>query len=92
MPILAIFSARHLVDALAHEFDRAVGDLTVLVVEQAGDRLEGGALAGAVGPQQGHDAAFGDLDGNAFDHEDDLVVFDLDVVDLQDHVLGQTNL
>ena len=46
-----------LVDALALEHDRALGDLAALGVEQVGDRLQRRGLAGAVRAEQRHDAA-----------------------------------
>ena len=35
--------------------------------EQRGQHLDGGGLAGAVGPQKGEDFAFGDLEGDVID-------------------------
>src|SRR5439155_1391874 len=50
------------VDALPAELDGALGDLAPLGVQQIGDRLERGRLAGAVGPEEGDDAPRGDLE------------------------------
>jgi predicted dinucleotide-binding enzyme len=55
--LLHQFVRRQLVDALAAEGDRALGHLAALALEQGGDRLQRGALAGAVGAEQGDDPA-----------------------------------
>ena len=48
---------RQPVEPLAVEFDRTLGDLAAFRVQQPGDRLQRGGLAGAVGAEQR-----GDLD------------------------------
>ena len=75
---------RELVDALALEHDRALGDLAALGVQQVGDRLQRRGLAGAVGAEQRHDAALRHVERHALQHEDDVIVDDLDVVDRED--------
>ena len=67
------------VDALAVEDDLAAGDFAVLGLEQSGDRLQRRRLAGAVGAEQGHDRALRHLEAQAAQHQDDVVVDDLDV-------------
>jgi len=58
------------------------GDLARRGPDQAGNGLEGGALAGAVGPQQRHDLAL--LDGEADPLESvDLAVIGLQAVDAE---------
>src|SRR5687768_2510292 len=47
------------VDRLAHELDGALGDVTALRAQQARNRLQRRGLAGAVGPEEGHDAPRG---------------------------------
>ena len=69
--------------ALALELDAALGDLAPLGAQEPRDGLEGGALAGAVGPQEGDDAPLGDLQRHPPQHQHHAVVDDLDVVDLQ---------
>src|SRR5438876_3301400 len=71
------------VDALPAELDGALGDLAPLGVQQIGDRLERGRLAGAVGPEEGDDAPRGALERHPLEHQDHVVVDDLDVVDAQ---------
>src|SRR5947209_10633705 len=71
------------VDRLRLELDRALRHLTALGPEQPGDRLQGRALAGAVGPEKGDDAPLGDAERHPFQHEDHVVVDHLDVVDRQ---------
>src|SRR5262249_57162351 len=74
---------RQPVDALAAELDAALGDVAPLGAQQAGDGLEGGGLAGPVGPEQRGDAPLAHLERDALEHEDDAVVDDLGVD--QDH-------
>ena len=73
-----------LVDPLAVEFDRALRHLAALGMQQVGDGLQGRRLAGAVRAEQGDDAALGHGERDAFQHEDHVVVDDLDVVDRED--------
>ena len=68
------------VDALAVELDRAVGDLALLGVEEPGDRLQGGGLAGAVRAEERDDLAPRDLEREPLQDEDHVVVDDLDVL------------
>ena len=70
-----------LVDALAAEQDLALGDVAALGAQQVGDRLQRRRLAGAVGAQQRHDLTFPDLERDAAQDQDHVVVDDLDVVD-----------
>ncbi len=72
-----------LIDALAVPLDAAVGDLALLDVQQPGYRLKRGALAGAVGPEQGDDGAVLHGHRDAVQHPDDVEVGDLDVVQLE---------
>ncbi len=65
----------------AVEDDRALGHLAALGRQQIGDRLQRGRLAGAVRAEQRHDLALGHVERHALEHEDDVVVDDLDVVD-----------
>src|SRR5262249_26977410 len=48
---------RQLIEPLAIELDRALGDPPALGAENAGNRLQGRGLAGAVGAEQRRDAA-----------------------------------
>ena len=71
-------SVLHLV---AVEHDRALGDLAALGMQQVGDRLQRRGLAGAVGAEQRHDAALRHVERHALEHQDDVVVDHLDIVD-----------
>jgi len=53
---------------------------TILCPDQVGDGLERGALASAIGAQQGHALSSGDFGGNAFDSKNDVAVEDFNVV------------
>ena len=68
--------AGYMVQRLAHELDMAG-----LAVEQAGNGVQSGGLAGAVGTDQGHDLALIDLKGDALDGVDAAVI-DVDIVNL----------
>ena len=68
-------------DLGAIEYDRALGDLAALGVQQVGDRLQRGGLAGAVGAEQRHDAALRHRQRHALEHQDDVVVDHLDIVE-----------
>src|SRR5262249_41181478 len=70
-------------DPLAEELDAAGVNLALLDPEDAGDRLEQGGLPGTVGAQDGDDGAGRHLDRHALQHQDDVLIDDLDVVDFQ---------
>ena len=72
-----------LVNAVAAEEDLALGHLATLGAEQVRDRLQRGGLAGAVRAEERDDLAFGHLERDPPQHEDHVVVDDLDVVDGQ---------
>src|SRR5439155_409132 len=57
-----------LVDALAFQLDGAIGDLAFLSAQEAGDGLERGALARAVGAEQGDDLPRWHLQREALEH------------------------
>ncbi len=73
-----------MVDALAAHLDAAFGDFAALGFEQVRDRAQGGGFAGAVAAQEGGDLAVGHLQRDALEHQDDVVVNDLDAVDVDD--------
>jgi hypothetical protein len=68
------------VEGLAVQLDRPLCDVPPLGPEEPRDRLERGALACAVGPEEGDDAPLGDAERDALQHEDHMVVDHLDVV------------
>ena len=72
-----------LVHPLAAVLHRALGHVAALGGEQVGDGLERRGLACPVGTQQGHDLPLLHFEGYALEHEDHVVVDDLDVVDPQ---------
>src|SRR6266545_3703241 len=71
------------VDPRAAELHRARGDVTPLGSQQARDGLQRGALARAVGPEQGDDPLIRHLEGDPLEDQDRAVVDHLDVVELQ---------
>jgi len=77
---------RKVLDALAMQLDGALGDLATLPLEQVGDGAQRRRLARAVTAQDGHDAAFGHLQRDTLEHEDHVVVDDLDAVDVENNV------
>ncbi len=74
---------REVFDALAAQLDRALGDLAALALEQVGDGAQRGGLARAVAAQDGDDAALGHLQRDTLEHQDHVVVDDLDAVDVE---------
>ena len=68
----------------ALEHDRALGDLAALGMQQIRDRLQRRGLAGAIGAEQRDDAALVDVERDALQHQDDVVVEHLDIVDGED--------
>src|SRR6266498_2909160 len=71
---------REPVDACSVELDGAVGDLALLGVEEIRDRLQGRRLPGAVRSEERDDLAAGDLERESLQHQDHVVVDDLDVL------------
>ena len=67
--------------AFAGEFDAALGDVAAFRAQQVGDRLERRGLAGAVGAEKSDDAPLGNRQRHATQHQDDVIVDHLDVVD-----------
>ena len=75
-----------LLDALAAQLDAALGDLAAFAGQQVEDRAQGRRLARTIAAQQGHDRALLDLQGNALQDQDHMVVDDLDAVDVQKNI------
>ena len=71
------------VNLLVTERDRSATHLAVVRLEQSGDGLECRGLTRTVRTEQGHYLMFLDTQGEPFEHEDDVVVDDLDVVQLE---------
>ena len=71
------------VDAAGRRSGSAAGDLAVLGLEQARRSPSARRLARAVGAEQGDDLALRHREATAAQHQDDVVVDDLDVVDLE---------
>jgi hypothetical protein len=68
------------VEALAVELDGAFGHLPALAVQEARYRFQGRGLAGAVGAEEGRDAALLGEQRNALQHQNHAVIDDLDVI------------
>ena len=68
-------------DGLPEKLDAALAHVSPLRPQQSRDGLEGGALAGPVGPEEGDDASLGDGERHPLQHEDDVIIDHLDVVD-----------
>ena len=81
---------REVFNPLAMQFNAALGDFSAFAFEQIGNGAQRGGFASAIAAEQSHDAALGHLQGNAFQHEDHVVVNDLDAVDIQNNV-GRTH-
>src|SRR3990172_1746277 len=72
-----------MIDAAIVEGDLALGEVTAVDVEQTTDHPQCRGLPGAVGAEEGHDLAVGDLEGDAAQHEDDVGVDHFDVLQRQ---------
>src|SRR5215469_8572462 len=68
----------------AVEDDGAFGHFATLGGQEIGDRLERGRFAGTVRAQELDDVAPGDLKRHALEHEDDVIVDNVDIVDGED--------
>src|SRR6266446_1755484 len=68
-------------DGLPEKLDAALAHVSPLRPQQSRDGLEGGALAGPVGPEEGDDTSLGDGERHPLQHEDDVIIDHLDVVD-----------
>ena len=64
----------------------ALGDVAALGLDEVGDRLQRRRLAGAVGAQQRDDATLPHFQRHALEHQNDVVVDDLDVLDRKDRL------
>ena len=71
------------VDPLAVEVDGAARDRAALGFQQARNCLERGGLAGSVGAEHSGNLALRHLDRAAFQHQDHIVVNDLDIIEIQ---------
>jgi len=63
------------------EQDRALGDLAALRMQQIGYRLERRCLARAIGAEKRDNSAPGHIQRYTLQHEDDVTVHNLDIVD-----------
>ena len=77
---------RQVLDALAAQLDRALGHSAAFAAQQVGHSAQRGRLAGAIAAQNGHDLALGHIQGHALEHQDDVVVNDLDAVDVENYL------
>jgi hypothetical protein len=63
--------------------DRAFGDLAALRFQQVRNGLERGRFARAIAAQKRSDPALGHAQADTFQHQNDVIVDHLDVVDLE---------
>ncbi len=82
-PALDQVIGRQTLDPLAPVFDRALGDVAALALQQVRYRAQRRGLAGAVGTEQRDDAAFRNGQRHAFEHQDHMVIDDLDAIDVE---------
>ncbi|MCY1371169.1 hypothetical protein D9M69_583010 [compost metagenome] len=82
-PALDQLGRRQRLDALAAQLDGAFGHGAAFAREQVAHGAQRGRLAGAVAAEQRDDAAFGHGQRHALEHEDHVVVDDLDAVDVE---------
>ncbi len=83
------FGRTERVDTVTLEFDTALGNVATLGAQQGGNRLQRGGLSRTVSPEQGDDALLGNFERYAFQHQDDMIVNDFDVINRQqDFVVG----
>jgi hypothetical protein len=82
---------REVFDALAAQLDRALGHLAAFPLEQVGHGSQRGGLARAVATQDRDDATLRHLQRHAFEHEDHVVVDDLDAVDVENDIFRITH-
>ena len=73
----------HVIDGLSVELHRALGDFTVMHVEQAGHRAQQRGLARSIGAEQRDDLAFRHSQADSAEHLDHVVVDDLQIVHRQ---------
>lgn len=71
------------IDPLSHEIDETVRHLAVLGRKKTGNGLERRGLAGAVVSENRHDLPLAHLQRHPFQHQNDVVVDNLDIVDKQ---------
>jgi hypothetical protein len=76
-------------DVVAAKGDPTLGDLGLVVLEQAGDGPQQRGLAGTVAPEEGHDLTLRHVERQPPQAEDHVVVEDLEVVDGQDRRRGR---
>ncbi len=69
------------VQPLAVILNTASRHRAIITQQQAGNSLEGRAFTGAIGPQQGHNAARLDLERDGTQDENDVAVNDFNITD-----------
>jgi hypothetical protein len=70
-------------DEVAIELDLTLCDVALVNLEQPGDGAKCRGLPGPVGPEQGDDLAVSHFEGDAPEHEDHVVVDDLEILDCE---------
>ena len=79
---------RQVLNAFAAQFDAAFGDRAALTGQQVADRPQGRGFARAVAAQDGHNLALWHLQRHALEHQNHMVVNNLDAVDIENDVVG----
>ena len=72
---------REVVHLRTFKYDRTFSDLAPFGMQQVGNCLQCRGFAGAVGAEQRDDPAFRHVERDTFEHENNVVVDDLDIVD-----------
>ena len=74
---------REMMHVLISEPNRAVLEYAFLGIENPRHRLQQSRLAGAIGAEQGDDAAFGNCNADVADRFDSVVIDDADVAEFE---------
>ena len=83
MPSLTMWAGSFLSIPLPIEGDASLGDVTLVYIEETGDRPQRGGLACTVGTEKSDDLPVTNLDGEAAKHQHDVVVDDLEIGDFE---------
>ena len=79
---------RQVFNALTAQLNTALGNFATLALEQIGHSAKRGGFACAIATQDGHDATLRHLQRDALEHEDHVVIDNLDAVDVENDVFG----
>ena len=79
-------SGRQVFDPFPAQFNRALGYRAALTGEQVGYRPQGGGFARTIAAQNRHDASLGHLQRHTLEHQNDVVVNDLDAIHVENNI------